>query len=796
MMLAIATSLIWTGCQKDHPTEDDSPQLKTIVISLKDRTANGELVFNYNTWYEQDTISIYNDGIKKTVALPWAHVTSTSMPVDYKHPEQEFVGDKKTRRWQLAFNFCEDKKSDGINMFGLWDAYAQTMRVYSYLNELPNPLARSCFYQIESTAPCVLDSDTKMFMPANSTLNNSNWAGTIGNGLPVPSKYSMSLLPVTGTLDGQVNKGWLCFELNFGSGLTEFKNDDFLTLTLYGVQDISFTGTMDIKGAMNSTNGSITVPGNNARTASASLKATGSFLSDITDCITSGVEVGKETGSTAAGVITGLIGGAGAICSLVGECLDISKDKEEESDSTQYSLKLGFNMSSTGEINGSLKSNLGTNINPVSIDYGSLFAELPGGSPGISKAESGGRCTLGVWNLKDQPVLYVADDFVFGSSGDCNETYYASFLDPTSLELLLNRDNQLFPSSEVDSITLVAYDYVFSSGKYDVPSAPYKDFYGIPRETFNRKKLESIKVEANLHTFMLSNGADYNDVYLTRGNYNYNYLGTTSKLDGLGMDAYNLAYSPVLGAKGSSKYFEWSKQNGWSFIQDPDINFDDVYIAVCILVHFNNGHYKFFAERFLPVIKRFSSGDIPGLKERLSKAAAPEKLDGITLVFPFFDMQRDKAVRILDTADDKYPAVYISSLHTSYEVQEIPQPYGLRIRDWSEDAPGLIIQTRTKVQSQYHFYTTDDVKNMVALHNYLMLLDDWSHIDKRLEDMKMPTLDNFFRPAQQYPYHLYNIRTGESREVTLNEFNRAPGLDIFLEDKDGNIRRFEKNDHI
>ncbi len=781
MMLAVATALVWTGCNKED-SKEDSPQQEAYVITLKDLTSNSEWVFNHNTWFDQTSITIYDGGTERTVNLPWAPVSNTSMPAEYLHPESEFLKDGTTRLWQLAFNFCEDPNLSGTNMFGLWNPYAQTMRIYRYLTEMPNPLARSCFYQIESTAPCLLDPDTKMFMPADYIYQHTNWAGTIGNGLPVPSKNSMKLLPITGTLDGQVNKGWLCFELHFGSGLSELKNNDSISFTLYGVQDISFTGKMDIKGAMNSTDGTITIPGNDARTASAGLKAAGSFLSDLSECVKTGVEVGKEAGGTF-GVITGLVGGVGAICSLVGESLGIEKDKEE-SGSKQYSLKLGFNMSSTGELNGSLKSTLATNTIPVRSDFGVLFSELPGGSSGITKAESGAGITLGVWNLKNQPVIYMADDFVFGASEDCKDTYYASFLDPTSLELLLNRDKRLFPSNEVETVTMLAYDYVFANSKYDVPPEPYKDFYGIPRETFTRQKQESIKVEADLHTFMLSSGADYNDVNLTRGTYKYDYLGTTSQLDGLGLDAYNLVYSPILGYRGSGDYIDYLWHMGGRFWYDPNINFDDVYVAVCIQVDFKNGYSQVFAERFLPVIKRFSSSDVPSLKERLSKAAAPENTDGIPVVFPFFDMQRDKAVRMLDAAGNKYPAVYIPS--QDIHISGTPNPYGLRIRDWSKDAPGLVIQTRRReIMGSTDIYFTYPSK-MVLLHDYLTLLDDWDNIDKRLKDMKMPTLDNYFRPTTGA---LYNMRTGESRKGTRDEYDNAPSVDIFFEDKDGNTER-------
>lgn len=747
MILALATALIWTGCEKDD-SKEDSPQLKPYVVSRETRTENSSWVFNYDTWFDQTDITIIsNNGNKKTVPLPWAGVVSTSMPIDYKHPEKEFLADGKTRRWELAFNVCEDeKKNDGINIFGLWDAYSQTMRVYCYLNELPNANASSCFYQIQSSADNYLDPDAKMWMPSDSIFHSSNWKGTISSGLPVPSKTGGRILPVTGTLDGQVNKGWLCFDLHFGSGISTVKNNDIISLTLYGVQNLIFTGNIDVQGALNNTKGSITMPGNKTRVASGWIKAFGSLIHDIGESLSWGENA------------TSIFGLAGAGINMIGNAIDATDEGEE----SKYKLELGFNMTATGEINGSLNSTLGTNIQPAEFDYEYFFEEILNHYGKFGTKE----LTMGVWNLKNQPVIYVADDFHFVG----NEKYYASFLDPTSLEIILNGDNLLFPSSKVERVSMRVNDFAFISSKYDVPSLPYYDFYGIKTETFDGSKQDRIHFKANVDQFRLKEGASIDYVGIIRNNKAYSYSGEITKLDEYGMDAYNVVYSPIVSYRDANEL--------WF----GNIDFNDLYVAVCIKVDFDNGHSQFFAERFLPIIKRFSFSDVPNLRERLSKAAAPESVNGIPIEMPNFDLQRDKAVRMLDAAYrvDKYPDVFVKEKGNKVI-------YGLRVRKWSKDAPGLVFVTGDK-------YTTTPEESyldtMKYLHDYLTTLNDWACIDNRLMDMGLPTLDQPFWAKSPYKVTFYNIRTGEEMaygSVSDDVRNNALSLNLYYEDKDGKL---------
>ena len=173
--------------------------------------------FTYDNWRSQTKISIY--GYDAPVALPWASGTSTSMPNEYKHPEKDTLIDAVTPRWQLAFNLCDSSSLPGVDMFGLWDAHGQILRIYTYLEQLPNQSATSCYYQISSSVPAFVDPDTRGWMPADSTIKTGVWANSIAGNLPMPSMTDRFLVPVTGTLNGVCEQGWICYELDFSTGL-------------------------------------------------------------------------------------------------------------------------------------------------------------------------------------------------------------------------------------------------------------------------------------------------------------------------------------------------------------------------------------------------------------------------------------------------------------------------------------------------------------------------------------------------------------------------------------------------
>lgn len=641
---AITAAFVFAGCEKEVgnrvPATDsgDSEFTSKGGVQVVNRSTNhGESRFNYDNWREQTTIDIYDKNKKECdeINLPWAKVTSSSMPIEYKHPEREFLPDGSPR-WELAFNFCDWETIPGIDMFGLWDDHNQLMRIYTYIEELPNQNAKTCYYEVHSTANNYIDPNTRGWMPTDWSILNSKWSYSMGDGLPVPTRDYGELLPITGTLEGQVNPGWICFELNFNSGISEIKESDSITFTLLGAEQITFTGSMDIKGSLECNNGTITIPGNKTKVASGFLGAFGSLFSGISSAVSGAAKIeGPESW------VAGTLGIGGAVLSCVGNCLNAAMDGEDK----DYKVNMNFNISATAEINGSLTTNLGTTVNAIQIDYDVLFGNILAHQ---TKASAGDNTiTTGLWNLKNPPVIYIAEDAMFEHPDKVTGIglqafpYHPSFLDPMSIELMVNTDNVLFPLDEIKKFNLLAYDFVFVSDKYDVPAQPYYDYYDVPQDSFLLSKQKTNVISCDYHICMLDPNVDAETISFKRNNDKYDriyyYSGVAETYSEYGLDAYNLIGTPIIH-------------------QIPDVfgisyTFDQLGVAAVLEVEYKNGDKRIFSDRFLPRIKAFSINDADSLKTVLSNASQVQTIAGIPIENPLFEAQKAKAVRVLDSLD-------------------------------------------------------------------------------------------------------------------------------------------------
>lgn len=738
---------VFTACVDNFdnpilPEEENNAIVDPLVVN----TTNALSRFNYDNWREQTTIDIFDgDSLKlKKVNLPWASVAISNVPADYKHPERDVLVDGSTPKWQLAFNFCDWSELPDVNMFGLWDSHSQTMRIYSYIKELPNSNAKSCFYQITSSAKNYFDPYTRGWMPDSTTIAMCGWGQDMGGGLPVPSRTTGEILPITGTLDGEINPGWTCFELNFNTGIAQVKPDDNITFSLLGVQNIAFTGHMDLQGAMNSYGGKITIPGNKNKIASGMLSSSSSLFSSIASAI--------ADGKGGAGILSPILGVIGGACSAAGGMWKAY----EEGKSEEYSLNLNFNASATGEINGSFSSRLGTTVPPVQVDYDVLFGNIISHSGDANTS----KITTGLWNLKRAPVIYVASDARYSlveekKGASFSTPILVSFLDPTSIELMLNEENILFPLDEVEKVSLLAYDFIFTDDQYSLSMQPYYDYYGIPKtntiDLYYYHPLTIIQDYSQINQFMLDPDASLEEKKVRENSCEYSFIGTGSKISGNGMEAYNLMYSPLVGIM------------------------RNVGVSVVLEVTFKNGNTSVFADRFLPEIKAFSYMESPKLYDRLSSAVAPQTIAGVAFENKLFDHQKNKALNLLaplvGPAESKYRLVSINANLFSKE-------YGIVIREYKDAFnPGLVIRTsKDLIGGSYRNYTLE------KLHDVLSSLNDWDAINARLKKFEMPDLNNEFL-SNEIITSYYNIQTGQS----VNRSKDPCYIEIYNIDEHGRL---------
>lgn len=627
------------------------------------------IIFDYDHWRELDTIHIYefNGHQWQPIALPWASEASTTIPDNYRYPNLESHIDATKHdtfpTWQLAFNTCHNPLLEGVHMFGLWNEKSNVMRIFSYLEELPNPNAAYCFYRAVSSTPAFIDRDAMTWMPSDSLLHEGYWNNSALSGVAtVPSTTICDLMPfATLKSDGSeaftpVFPGWLAFDLPLATGEFDVPVGGSIKLYLEAVQSIDATGTVNFNQALagsgtgtstgyeNGTcKGGITIPGNDNKESAGYLTAFGSFIHDIGSAITSGVSAGNADDGAEIGIGGAVIQAVGSIFTLVGNCKNADEEGEEkkygldfsskDTTITDYDLHLNFNGTITGQFDAQLTSTLASTAKPVTLTYDKFFEGVldhlqPSQAAKMLQNNSNGtNLSLGIWNLKHQPVYYVYEKYDTQAAHPNGSTTLLSFFNPSSIELELNMDNPLFDANEIDSITLIAYDYAFVDGAYDLSAQPYYNFYRIP----NSLSLSNDPISYNglsYTDFLLDQSASYKTI--TKGDKSYTGIASdTLSAHGFGM--YNMVYSPAIHIQ----------TNGGN----KNMNLSEISVAVIVEMTFKNGEKRLFAERFLPEVRSFSISDYR--QGRVHIGNAPESINGIPLKCPMHEMQRQKAHRLI-----------------------------------------------------------------------------------------------------------------------------------------------------
>lgn len=745
--------------------------------------------FTYENWRTKTKINIY--GFPDPVALPWNGAATTALPTEYKAPNKDSLPDG-TPKWQLAFNLCDSSSLPGVNVFGLWDAHSQIMRVYTYIQQMPNSSEKYCYYAITSSEDAFIDAESKAWQPADSTIRTCGWGATISDDFPLPSKRNCQVIPITSSVNnGSVNPGWICTELHFDAGIFSVPKDATITFSLFAIEELDFTAAMTLEGKLTGQDCKLIIPASKNKKASAWLKAIGSLFTNVASV----VSATEKSSDGTVGTSIAVIGGIGAATSFVGDAFNAKQTGNKQ----EYTLQLNFNISATADITGSLTSLHGTSIPSPQLNYSNFFEQiLLHSNSGQNNIQSRGRnnspkssedIQLGLWNLKRQPVYYVAKDAVDENIAfaDSVRVNFISFLDPTSIELELNTDNILFSHEDIDSVNLLAYDFVFTDSSYNMPSKPYYKYYNIPQDsvsyvyswlegsygTMGIGNVASKYRHINDRAYLLNPDAEYVSDTVRSGiikhkyhvdSYKYIATGVEAKLDSLGLGEYNLMYSPAMGVYIHS-----------SIGERDTINFpkDIIGVAVVLEVVFKNGDRRIFADRFLPEIKAFSKDEASVIRDKIKNSPAPSSVGSIPLNNPLYDSQRNKAVRLLDPLVNElaetYPLVPITN-----------QLNGIRIRKYkNEQMKGIVIVTS---ESELPSPTTE-LETLEGLQCLLWSLDDWENIDARLNQLDMPSLRN--NPYYE-PNNLCRNFT-ETPQTHVNCEGNTCYIKVYLEDEDGTL---------
>lgn len=781
---------VWRGGEKLFETKIEENDSITFT-KLQGQDYSYELpdtfkTFTYEDWRKQEEIYLFiiegSGGRWYPTSLPWRASSTTAIFDEYRKPNKEFCINENNDtipRWELAFNTCYDYSLRGVHMFGLWDSKSQIMRIYSYVETRPNPNAKYCFYEVSSTDTVLIDRDNKMWHPSDSLLRAANWSNkAIPNDTLRPSGKSCRVLPITGALqNGQINGGtWLCFELNFGSKDFDIHSDESITFNLTGVQEVDFNADGHIGGWLRGRNGNITLPGSEYRMASGILKAVGTLGSDISSTTANTVTAGSTWG-----YLAGIAGVIGTAATFAGNMMDAIA----ENDDLKYNLALDFHADETLGFNGQMCSTLSTTTgNTITMSYGEFFKEVLKNNPpkkqaSRRRANSNGDdvISLGVWNLKKQPVLYVCNDARYFSEHELLNIYtnygtLASFLDPTSIELLLNTKSTLFDIENVKKVSLVAYDFAFVNEKYTMDAQQYYGFYGVPQDKITNywQYWRLPWGEAGEKMCLLDQDAEYQSS--TKDGIKYTGVkGGFPASDGYDLSQYDVIYSPA--------------------IQTNSDKLNTVGVSVIVEIEFKDGDRRVFAERFLPQIKTFNMADAPALKRRLENATVPTSIDGIELENKLFDKQKAKALRMLEplayAASGPYPIVNVTenTENVHWRLNNWLPMCGIRIRDYQREGniPGIVITTFKGDQP----YEATDLDDINTLREYLQNLNDWDTINSKLERCGMYSLNNNYiiNNIGSGSWGGINIQTGEKYKWYGNV-----GIRIYEEWIDGSLTQW------
>ena len=728
-----------------------------------------EADFNYDNWREKSSVKIYNNkyGRWDEIYLPWAHAAVTTMPKTHRFANEE-------EKWELAFNLLSDPKLLGVHMFGLWDRKASRMRIYAYVEEQSNPNANYCFFEVTSSETTFIERDAMTWMPSDSIIKKGNWKAL---GMPadavVPSDLWCQVMPVTGTLNGQVNQGWLCFDLNFSAGNYTIPIGSTINFALYGVQNMDFSGSININEYMKTDSGTITIPGNKNREAGGWLKAVGNLISGVGTGIASGFSDNVGTG-----------GKTGGIVQIVGSCVSFIGDgfnAYEEGEDHQYKVDLNFHTTGTDTFTGVLSSTEGTSFSGVSMDYMTFFGEIlkhQSEAAGAPVKDSSSYISIGAWNLKNQPVLYVCRDASYQVPlNEQDEQYWgyhptalASFLDPTSIEIQFNKDSFLFDGSDIDTITIVACDFVFANDKYTMDAKPYYTFYDISRDSIDDVlhwvfPLGEEWYKKYLLDTTVTDYTTYRKAYDT-----YKYTGVATQLSSdYGMDAYNLIYSPAI----------------LPFHYNTDYTLSEIGVTVMVEMTFKDGQKRIFAERFLPQIKTFNIADAKALKESFQTISAPTAMGDVPVQMPLFDMQEARALRMLEPMIEPlagpYPLVYIDAPRFGSEYSRNGYwicGHGLRIREYQdEETPGIVIRT---YRGNYCTDCYASLNKISEVRACIAQDGNWDAINSKLEKYGMCSLNNSYHYVDGGNI---NIQTG----AAVGDGDWTYHIQIYHEDADGNL---------
>lgn len=406
-----------------------------------ENTADNNFV---SDWENMDSIIIFSNGRHQKVNLPWADLSMTTLPSSIRHDV------KKKDGWEVAFCILNNEALDDCNYFALYNRYLGTLRVFHYVT---NASTTGSKYSFEVNMG---SSGTRNKYPFYHALqyaipNNHTSVPTavnlLGDGVSTPVTFKSFYSPYTAMSSTVLSRGWTAFDMDLSAycptNNSWMNSGDEMSIWCKTElqQSVSLDGTLsaNISGKYSSAE----------QTASASsgvssmLSMAGGVIGDVQNSALAAIE--QQVTGNPLDTYCYYIGAACNVAAFAYDYLTENKYKEEVIDSMPGKIE----MSMTGDINlsGYISSLSSNSVTPLTMSVKEF-------------SKYGSHMGQGVWNLSDDPVVYLVDDRIMGDSRRINLTvnddgtygnssvadYHlrmVSFFDPTSIKLNINTD--VFP---------------------------------------------------------------------------------------------------------------------------------------------------------------------------------------------------------------------------------------------------------------------------------------------------------------------------------------------------------------
>jgi len=636
----------------------------------------------YKNWFEgnEGTVYVSNNQDKTTwgnIGLPWIEGVQGSIPAD-------IIYDMRTTKdqWRLAYSTLGLEETPGNNLFILHNKVRSILRVFYWIppgksNEATSAIFRLNYYSPKKLTSYLLSSNLRHSIDSNS----KDAASDANNYYFTPM----------GTEAIPMSTGWCCFDILISNAYKDAKIEALedsltrlsLTLLTHDVSVINLDIDLDKTGTIDMSNVKKKIKQGSGDGGTIA-------LTSITNLFYNTGVVLTTTEDLKAGIFR-MVGVGFNLLSDIFKGISGTKDKWAKFEG-QAKLNSIIQGTAQGSKTYATRNQIGTisfYAEGLKYDWSTILDKNPKKWNDIKSSRAGEQeetPSFGVITFSQAPVVYVSADRLFCFQNDnllykmssdgkyislINNTdeglRYASFLDPSSIEVFINKDRMGF---DFDKVELTVNTFVLmGNGAYYQGEDSYYTKYGLSnsnlritsstntmRSVFkdteksmqlvvcSNEELQGIKEEEATETYpkpfkyAITSLPCYDDPDADM-EFSYRFYSLTNYLGNSTMLVDPVVYVPTNSPEsGERRYFYNNGKLG------P--------LMVSVTAYFYKGDDRQFASAtFLPEIRTFKADEIASIRSKIaSKVPATIEIPSGSFPATFTDIedQQKKALYILD----------------------------------------------------------------------------------------------------------------------------------------------------